>query len=779
MAETTREMVVRLTMDAGGFKKTAGEIDRQIKNIDKEIKGMGDDNGKKSKLEEKLGLQQQAVGNLKSAVDGAKDALAKATTEKDKLLAAKKLSGLETDLINAEQKAAALKNQLAAANLIKFGTMATNFGNHVKSMGRNLNRYVTAPLAALGVGSYKAALDYESATVSMQKTIDETDTTKYEDIKNAFLAMSETGPVGFTELMELAGMAGAFGVGADDVIKFVESVSMLSVTADDLDAATGAEALTKLLNITEQGDYTNIQRVASAVTDLGNKTNATEGQILAMAQRMASTGELAGLSTEGILALAAGFVSVGIEAEAGGTAAGKLMKMMTTSALSDDASKFSEIMGISGAEFAKGWKSDAAGSMLSFFQSLSELDAESDFGALQWLQDEGLKEIRLSNLISAAATNPKLFENALETSKEAYELNAALTEEAEKRYKTGQSYQDTQWNIIQNASAEVGENLVDPFQAVIGKVGELAKAFGELDEDAQNRWIAVAGALIALGPVSSTIGTVAVSVGKIATALATKGIENGGGVLTGVTGIASKAGPILALAAALYGIVELIKASESPDALWSNERLGDETTTALESGIAAGNERLTQLEAERQKVIDSLLNPKAVSGTKEEQDAFWATILPQDFLDKNAGGMDVSQLTGDGGNISYWINMYRDELEKQITEATKVTHGVTTGIPESIDNAVPGAQLSLQKLGAALTREAAIQASLITNAFNSGLSFGMPGVSLPGATGKPGGTVQNNTFNITGSASGATGIYQIRRELNNANNRTRRGYGNG
>jgi len=46
MAETTREMVVRLTMDAGGFKKTAGEIDRQIKNIDKEIKGMGGDPAK-------------------------------------------------------------------------------------------------------------------------------------------------------------------------------------------------------------------------------------------------------------------------------------------------------------------------------------------------------------------------------------------------------------------------------------------------------------------------------------------------------------------------------------------------------------------------------------------------------------------------------------------------------------------------------------------------------------------------------------------------------------
>ena len=40
MAATTRKMVIRLTMDAGGFKKTAKENNRQIKNIDSEIKGM-------------------------------------------------------------------------------------------------------------------------------------------------------------------------------------------------------------------------------------------------------------------------------------------------------------------------------------------------------------------------------------------------------------------------------------------------------------------------------------------------------------------------------------------------------------------------------------------------------------------------------------------------------------------------------------------------------------------------------------------------------------------
>jgi len=134
MAETTREMVVRLSMDAGGFKKTANEINRQIRNIDSEIKGMGGDPAK-SKLEEKLGLQQKAVENLQKAVEAARAKFNAADTDAQKLLAAKQLSGLETQLTNAEAKAQALKNQLSAANLIKFGTLASNFGKSMSQMG--------------------------------------------------------------------------------------------------------------------------------------------------------------------------------------------------------------------------------------------------------------------------------------------------------------------------------------------------------------------------------------------------------------------------------------------------------------------------------------------------------------------------------------------------------------------------------------------------------------------------------------------------------------------
>jgi len=696
MAETTREMVVRLTMDAGGFKKTASEINRQIKNIDSEIKGMGGD-ASRSQLEEKLGLQQKAVENLQKAVDAARTKLQGADTDAQKLLAAKQLSGLETQLTTAEAKALALKNQLSAANLIKFGTLASNFGKSMQRMGRTMSLYVSGPLMALGGKAYKTALDFESATVSMQKTIDETDTTKYADIEAAFKSLSETAPVGYTELMELAGQAGALGVGADQVVEFVKSVAMISETADDLDASSGADVLARFLNVTDQGSFDNITRVASAVTALGNNLATTEGELMTMAQRMASTGELAGMSNEAILALAAGFTSVGINAEAGGSAAGKLMKQMQLAGetgmkafdfidsfayLEQDAlaraaemegiaerkneydmliraadqygqlagkasaydffvevesmtsgwkklgnelnmtatdakalvqaaidlERFAEVAGVSKEEFVTGWESNAGQSILDFFTGLNELETSGgEETVLSKLQEMGLTEIRLSNLIAAAASNPDMFKRAMEISNEAYAQNTALAEEAEKRYATAESYQNMQLNKMENAAADVGENLVDPIQNIMTKITDLLGKFGDLDEGTQNWILGIGGGLAVGGPVLMGLGKVISAVGDITTALgkakASTGILQSAISSPALWGIVAGVGAVALLVAAIESIespTEKIVASLANVVIHIDENSKNETLAAIrqvrEEADALSGDRKTELE---------------------------------------------------------------------------------------------------------------------------------------------------------------------------------------
>lgn len=93
----------------------------------------------------------------------------------------------------------------------------------------------------------------------------------------------------------------------------------------NLSAEEAASALAKFANITGMSadDY---ERLGSVIVDLGNNFATTEADIVNMAMRLASTGEITGLSQSQMMAVATALNSVGIEAEAGGSAFSKLLK---------------------------------------------------------------------------------------------------------------------------------------------------------------------------------------------------------------------------------------------------------------------------------------------------------------------------------------------------------------------------------------------------------------------------------------------------------------------
>lgn len=512
MAETTREMVVRLTMDAGGFKKTASEIDRQIRNIDKEIKGMGGDAGK-SKLEEKLGLQQKAVENLQKAVDAARTKLQNADTDAQKLLAAKQLSGLETQLATAEAKAQALKNQLSAVNYIKWGGMITGFGRAMQRMGQKFTMYVGAPLAALGISSFNAFKDYEMALARLKAALPDAGE-DIERLNQAALEMSETIPVSYEEIMAIMTSLAKAGVPVGEIDGMTLAMARMSAVT----GMTAEEVGTSMVMFMNSMGLPmgNVDQLGAALVRLADESIATEGDIFSMATRMAATSNLAGLSATEVLSLSAAFASMGVDAEAGGSAASKLMKKMQLAAETGKGIEgFADVMGVSTEDFTKMWDSSAADTMLAFFQGLADVDASGETSVLAMLDELGLTEIRLSNLVALGASNPDMFESLMGTGAKGFEDNTALVEKAGIIFETTAGQMDMLANATRNAKADLGENVADTFQPLIDKVGELVKGFGELDEETQTRWVNIGATLIGVGAGATLIGTAAQGVGKI------------------------------------------------------------------------------------------------------------------------------------------------------------------------------------------------------------------------------------------------------------------------
>ncbi|MBQ8616592.1 MAG: phage tail tape measure protein [Clostridia bacterium] len=440
-------------------------------------------------------------------------------------------------------------------------------GQKIADVGTKMTLALTTPLVLLGKSMYGAATDYESAFAGVRKTTEATEE-EYQALYDGMLQLSETETsVGFVDLAGIMEMAGQLGVAEEELLGFTKTYADLQESTN-IQGGEGAADLQRFLNLTEQSTQ-NVARVGGVIVELGNNFATTESEILAMATRMASTGDLAGFTSTEILALSAALSSAGINAEAGGSAAGKLMKSMqlaaemgaeaynllggtygnavdfsyfisskenllgvaqelgvTTDYVEQlgqswlDMEKFAQVSGKTADQFRTDWADNPAQGMLDFFVGLGNLDASGQQSALSMLNEMGITEIRLSNLVAAMAGNSDLYSQALQMAYDAYMQDVdvnALAVEAGKRYSTQESQNAMLGNKLQNTMADFGDNLVTALQPALDCVNGLLESFNSLSETDQTKLVETLGAIAVLGPSMSILGNGIKAIGDIGT----------------------------------------------------------------------------------------------------------------------------------------------------------------------------------------------------------------------------------------------------------------------
>ena len=112
----------------------------------------------------------------------------------------------------------------------------------------------------------------------------------------------------------------------------------------------------------------------SAVVDLGNHFATTERDIVEMTNRLAAGGKLAGLTTPEILGLATAMSSVGIEAEAGGTAMNQTLTGIGKAVAGvgkgakEKLQLISQTAGMTAEQFSQAWKQKPAEALQAFIK---------------------------------------------------------------------------------------------------------------------------------------------------------------------------------------------------------------------------------------------------------------------------------------------------------------------------------------------------------------------------------------------------------------------------
>ena len=316
-----------------------------------------------------------------------------------------------------------------------------------------------AGTAVVGIGTMaaQAGIEFESAFAGVKKTTEAT-AQEYAQLKEEILGMTREIPASGAEISEVAEAAGQLGIEKENLLDFTRTMIDLRESTN-LASTEAASSLAKFANITNMS-ADNYGRLGSVVVGLGNNFATTESDIVSMATRIASSGELAGFTEAQILAMATAMSSVGIEAEAGGSSMSKMIKKVQVAVEtgSKDLDAYADVAGMSVAKFREAFEKDGLSAVAAFISGLNDTERNGR-SATVILDELGLTQVNLSNTLLSLANADDLMYNAVETANKAWEENVALTNEASMRYETTES----KLAVMSNGFTEMGIVMYDQF----------------------------------------------------------------------------------------------------------------------------------------------------------------------------------------------------------------------------------------------------------------------------------------------------------------------------
>lgn len=593
------------------------ELEEQIKANNEALEKLKESTGDTTAEQERLTEENKELNAELERNEGYLTAAGKGVTSwQDKLNTAKvKLNDLDAELkLNDKYMEEARQSADGCA------TSIDEFGDRVKESADKSTDLRDA-LAAAGVikalemtaealkACAEASIEFESAMAGVSKTTDLTDS-DLAAMGDEIQELATKIPATAVEIANVAEAAGQLGIAKEDLLDFSEVMINLG-TSTNLTSTEAASSLAKFANVVDMS-ADNYEHLGSTIVALGNNFATTEADIVSMATRIASTGELVGLTEPQIMAVATALSSVGIEAEAGGSAVSKLLKQFETMVAtgSPALADFAAVAGMSAEEFSSAWGENAVGALGAFIDGLGAVDAAGG-SSVAVLNDLGITETRLSNAVLAMASSNGVLTDALNTANTAWEENSALAKEAATRYETTESKLQLLANAADNVKIAVGDQLTPA-------IGELAETgvdvlswLGDFIEDNE----AVVPVLTAT---ATTVGVLAVgltgySAASAAAAAATKAfnkILDTNPIFLAVTAVAALAAGLGVLVAtvndsAVQSVSDLTTAANDLTAAMeatSTTRETEVETTMAAASVAEGYiARLQELEGVSQR----------------------------------------------------------------------------------------------------------------------------------------------------------------------------------
>jgi TP901 family phage tail tape measure protein len=339
--------------------------------------------------------------------------------------------------------------------------------------------FVAGAAVAAGVAlSVRAAVQWESAWAGVEKTVDG-NARQMAVLEGELRELAKTLPASHREIAAVAEAAGQLGIKREAIAGFTRVMIDLGETTN-LTADQAATSIAQIANIMGTAPD-EIDRMGAALVALGNNGASTEADIVQMALRIAGAGKQVGLAEADVFAMANALASVGINAEAGGSAISRFMMDMSVGVETGSASvkAFADVAGLSVEQFSTLFREDAVGAVGAFTDGLGRI-SESGGSAIATLEQMGITEIRVRDALLRLAGAQGLLTASVDLGREAWEANSALVAEAEKRYATTEAKMQIAKNAVNDLAVDLGAVLLPALASAAEGVADLAGWLGDL-----------------------------------------------------------------------------------------------------------------------------------------------------------------------------------------------------------------------------------------------------------------------------------------------------------
>jgi len=315
---------------------------------------------------------------------------------------------------------------------------------------------VSAAALALPVASAKTAIEMEAQFAHVRRTTQGLDA-PMQSLYNQFVDISTEIPVAFEELSRIGTLGAQMGIAASDLTSFSETVAKFAATTN-VSADEAAMYFGRLSNMLDDVDESTYNNLGSAVSELGTASVATEKEILAVAESIATTANMAGFSADEVAGLATAMASLRIRPEMARGAMQRVFAKINVAVGegNETLDEYARLLGVSAAQADALWRNDPSQFFMRVNEQLSQMDdnvAKSIYMREQ-LQITNIRDVELLSRLSNG-----------------YETYASSMDLAQDAYARG-TYLDEESGVIFDTTAAALQRLGAAFKGMVGAFGQ-------------------------------------------------------------------------------------------------------------------------------------------------------------------------------------------------------------------------------------------------------------------------------------------------------------------